>query len=418
MSTLSQRAARVRIQLSRFPGTLWLLAGANLVLFTARGMTIPFLVIYFGQILGLGEGHVGAGIAASSIAGVLFTLAAAGTIDRFGPRNMVVITTLGTAATTALFPVATDLTRFFALMVVQGLFTQLYWPSSDTLATTLVPVEQAGEMFALLRVASALGTGAGGLIGGLMVAGGTIPEFQLLYWVAGGGIGLAGILVLALVCQPRRQRLAEHQQAGGSWREVLTDRRFMFSQIVMFILLAGLTQFQVTAPPYLHAQAGLGETAVGSLFTINTIIVVAAQLLVANRIARWGRGISLSAAALFWCVSYAMIGASPWVAGLPFAAAVVYTLGEMIFMPTSGVITVELAPERLRGRYLAFSSVIWGSAWGLASWAAGIALGSAHPTLLWPALIVLLLIGAAGGWLFDRTAPRVVAPVAVTTQDD
>ena len=44
-------------------------------------------------------------------------------------------------------------------------------------------------------------------------------------------------------------------------------------------------------------------------------------------------------------------------------------------MPTSGVIVVELAPERLRGRYLAFRSVIWGMSWGLSSWASGSVLG-------------------------------------------
>jgi hypothetical protein len=74
----------------------------------------------------------------------------------------------------------------------------------------------------------------------------------------------------------------------------------------------------------------------------------------------------------------------------------------MVFMPTSGVITVELAPEHLRGRYLAFSSVIWGSSWGLSSWASGTVLGSSHPGYLWPGLIVVLGIGAIGGLLFDR----------------
>ncbi|HEX3722145.1 MAG TPA: hypothetical protein VHV31_05100, partial [Nitrolancea sp.] len=62
-------------------------------------------------------------------------------------------------------------------------------------------------------------------------------------------------------------------------------------------------------------------------------------------------------------------------------------------------------PEKLRGRYLAFSSVIWGSSYGLASWAGGAVLGSAHPVLLWPAMIIVLSIGAIGGLLFDRSTP-------------
>jgi len=395
----------LRTSAGRFPRSLWLLAVANFVLFCARGMTIPFLIIFFGQIEGLGAGFVGAGIAASSVVGVAFTLVAAGSIDRFGARTILIITIIGTAVTTAFFPVSTTPVLFFTIMILQGIFSQLYWPASDTLATSMVPVAQAGEMFAMLRIASALGIGSGGLIGGLIVVGGAEAQYRILYLAAAIGIGAAGILVFLLVHPPKRDGVQTHATSAtnvGSWRNVLSDRRFMYSQVVMFILLAAFTQLQVSAPPYLRAQAHVDEALIGLLFTINTIIVVAAQLWVARKIARWGRGATLAVAAVFWAISYAMIGSSPWSSLLPFVAIVVYTMGEMVFMPTSGVITVELAPEHLRGRYLAFSSVIWGSSWGLSSWASGTVLGSSHPGYLWPGLIVVLGIGAIGGLLFDR----------------
>jgi MFS family permease len=396
---------KLRAQLTRFPRSLWLLAGANFVLFCARGMTRPFLVIFFGQIEGLGAGFVGAGIAASSIVGVAFTLVAAGTIDRFGARTILIVTIAGTALTTAFFPVSTTPVLFFSIMILQGIFTQLYWPASDTLATSMVPVSQAGEMFAMLRVASALGIGAGGLIGGLIVVGGAEAQYRILYLSAATGIAIAGVLVFMIFHPPLRHAAVVRggdATNAGSWRDVLSDRRFMYSQVVMFILLAGLTQLQVSAPPYLRAQAHLDEALIGFLFTINTAIVVVAQLWVARKIAPWGRGATLAVAGLFWAVAYALIGASVWSNLLPFAAIVVYTMGEMVFMPTSGVITVELAPEHLRGRYLAFGSVIWGSSYGLASWAGGAALSTPHPGMLWPAVIVVLCIGSIGGIFYDR----------------
>lgn len=404
-----------------FPRALWLLAIANFVLFTARGMTIPFLVIFFGQIVGLNVGLVGAGIAASSIVGVAFTLVAAGTIDYFGARTMLIVTIAGTGLTTAFFPVSTTPVLFFTIMILQGLFSQLYWPSSDTLATSLVPVSMAGEMFAMLRVASALGIGAGGLVGGLIVVDGGVPQYRVLYLAAAAGILAAGVMVFLLVHPPHRtvaQASTAASNSAGRWSDVLRDRRFVFSQVVMFILLAAFTQLQVSAPPYLRAQAHIDEALIGLLFTINTGIVVVAQLWMARKIAKWGRGATLAVAAAFWSVAYLMIGASPWLSVLPFAAIVVYTVGEMMFMPTSGVIVVELAPEQLRGRYLAFSSVIWGTAWGLSSWASGTILGSAHPVLLWPALIVVLGIGALGGVLFDRySATPVFGRSSVTLAD-
>ncbi len=401
----------------RYPRPLWLLAISNFVLFTARGMTMPFLVIFFGQVLGLGEGLVGAGIAANAAVGIAFTFLAAGLIDRAGPRATLIATIAGIAAMTACFPLATTPLLFFGVMVLHGCASQLYWPAGDALATSLVPVEQAGEMFAMLRVASALGIGAGGLVGGLMVADGTLPEYRALYLTSALGSLLGGALILALVRPPLRP--AREQRRGeqaGSWREVFADRRFVYSQVVMFVLLSAFTQLQVSAPPYLKREAGIGEASIGLLFSINTVIVVAAQIPVARWIAGWGRGATFALAAACWSVAFALIGASPWLPLLPFAAIVVYTLGEMLFMPTSGVVVVELAPERLRGRYLALSSVVWGGAWGLASWASGTVLGSSHPTLLWPGLIGVLVAGALGALRYDRLAgasrrPPAPAPV-------
>lgn len=406
---------KLRERLAHFPVPLWLLALANFVLFTSRGMTIPFLVIFFGQILGLGEGLVGFGLAVNAVSGVIFTLMFAGTIDRFGARPVLIAMIFGTAVTTALFPLGTTPTLFFGIMILQGCFTQLYWPSSDALATSLVPVSRAGEMFALLRVANAIGIGAGGLIGGLMVSGGGEAQYRLLYVTAGAGVAAAGVMVLALV-RPRRASGAGAAHQGdsmkaGSWREVLADRRFLYSQVVMFLLIAAFMQLQVSAPPYLRAEAGIAEAAIGLLFTINTLIVVVAQIWVARRIGGWGRGMTLALAALVWAASYLIIGASPWWTLLPFVAIVVYTFGEMLFMPTTGVVVVELAPERLRGRYLAFSSIVWGSAYGLASWAAGTVLASERPALLWPGLAVVLLIGALCAWFYDRLPARQIAGV-------
>ncbi|HET9017451.1 MAG TPA: MFS transporter [Thermomicrobiaceae bacterium] len=388
--------------MGRYPRALWLLALANFVLFGARGMTAPFLVIFFGQIVGLPDGLVGAGIAVNAVAGVIFTLLVAGVIDRLGPRRVLIAMIFGCAVAIAVFPLATTPVRFFAAMVFYGCVNQLYWPASDTFATSLVPVSQAGEMFALLRVANAIGIGAGGLVGGLMVVGGRFDQYRTLYLVSGVGIALAGVMVILFVHGLRRGAPASSALGVGTWRDVLADRRFVVSQVVMFILIAGYTQVQVSAPPYLRAQAGVDEAVIGLLFLINTVIVIAAQLPVATRISSWGRGTTFAIAALFWMVALAMIGASPWLGVLPFAAFVVYTLGEMLFMPTSGVLVVELAPERLRGRYLAASSVTWGIAWGLSSWLGGVVLGTPHPGLLWPLLIVIVLIGAAGAFAFDR----------------
>lgn len=415
----------LRQQLGLYPLPLLLLALSNLVQFTARGMFLPFIVIFFGQIIGINEGLVGAGLAVSAVSGIIFTLLLAGMIDRFGPRPILIATIIGIAGTILLYPLATTPSRFFALMFLYGIVTGLYWPASDSLAMSFLPISRAGEVFALLRVVMALGMGGGGLIGGLMVSNGTIDQYRLLFLTAGIGVAAAGVMVWVLVRAPVRRpaatvHTADTVERAGSWGAVLADRRFLFSQVVVLALLFGFTQFQVAMPPYLRAEAGISEAVIGTLFAVNTVIVLIGQIPVARRIVPWRRGATLALAAVLWTIAYALFGASIWAAFLPFLAVVVFTLGEMLFMSTSGLLVVELAPERLRGRYLAFHSNIWGVAFGFGSWTSGTILASSMPGLLWPVLMTVFLAGAVGARAFDRGGaghPRVHARVNASDVD-
>lgn len=267
-------------QIHRYPRPLWLLASANLVLFTARGMVLPFLVIFFGQVVGLGEGLVGAGLAVAATCGVVFTLVLAGTIDRFGARPVLIATVAGLGLAYLAFAWGTTPGRFLALMILFGLFSNLYWPASDALATSFLPPARAGEIFALLRVANATGIGAGGLIGGVLVSGGGLPEYRQLYLLSGGLVFLAAGLILVLVRSPGRVARAAREDAPAlfGWREVMRDRWFILSQVVLFILVTAFTQIQVSVPPYLRESADIREGMIGALFAVNTLIVILAQV--------------------------------------------------------------------------------------------------------------------------------------------
>src|SRR5688572_13620455 len=65
---------RVQAQLGEYPRPLWWLALANLLLWTGRGMIVPFLVIFFSQVVGLSGSVVGAGIAAANLLGIAFVM--------------------------------------------------------------------------------------------------------------------------------------------------------------------------------------------------------------------------------------------------------------------------------------------------------------------------------------------------------
>jgi MFS family permease len=401
------------------PRSIWILTLAMCVMLTARGMAVPFLIIYFGQVRGFGESVAGAGIMVNAVAGVIFTLLLAGLIDRIGTRPMLIITMCGVGVATFTFPLVDSVPLFFVAMIVYGVAAQLFWPAADGLATSLISLHQAARMFALLRVANAVGIGGGGLIGGLMISGGGPSEYRLMYIISAAGCIAAAVIVILFVRPDVRAPVQDSSfhdfgEASG-WRAVLADRRFIASQVIVFVLVAGFMQLQVAMPPYLRAEAGINESFIGGLLAFKTVLLVIFQMPVAGKIASWQRGITLSIAGVTWMLAYVLIGLSPWLFVLPVVAVCVFVIGEMLFMPTSAVIVVDLAPERLRGRYLAVNSVAWGTGWGVSSFIAGVLLSTTIPWIIWPATIAMMSAGVIGGWLYDRTAPERyggIAPVS------
>ncbi len=74
-------------------------------------------------------------------------------------------------------------------------------------------------------------------------------------------------------------------------------------------------------------------------------------------------------------------------------AVVVWTLGEISFMPVAGAYVADVAPVQLRGRYQG----VWGSSFGVAfvlGPAIGTAVYSLGPSLLWSGCAALGALAA------------------------
>jgi MFS family permease len=124
-----------------------------------------------------------------------------------------------------------------------------------------------------------------------------------------------------------------------------------------------------------------------------------------------------------WAAAWLLVfGAGLWLTAAAAAAVIVFAggvfaVGECLQGPTQQALIAELAPDHLRGRYMALST----SSWSI-GWIAGPALGAfvlqQEPLALWPAAAALCLAAGAGGLLLERRLPPNVrltpADVAVT----
>lgn len=399
---------RVRARLGEYPRPLWWLALANLLLWTGRGMIIPFLVIFFSQVVGLSGSVVGGGIAAANLLGIAFVMLMAGQIDRRGGHLMLVGCLGLMAVSTALHGQATTLEPFLLVTLGLNFGGQLFWPSLNVTVASLTETERVAEGMSLMQIAFSIGMGAGGLLGGELVSGGELSQYRVLFLVSGGLI--AASTLTAWLQVPSIALHAQTSDGGyGRWSDVLADRVFVAWLCVLFVLVCGWTQVQISVPPFLHEQAGIGERTIGALFALNTVVVVLTQIPVTRVVARSPLSVMLLAIGGFWSLAFlAVLATLRFEAPAAAGAFVVFGAGQVLLVPLTTVIAVRLAPAHLRGRYFALSNVVWGFAWAVAAFFGGVMLDTARPELLWPIVVVLMLVGGMAGARVAR-APRLWA---------
>jgi MFS family permease len=151
---------------------------------------------------------------------------------------------------------------------------------------------------------------------------------------------------------------------------------------------------------------------IGFAFATNTAMIVAGQLLVLRRLEGHRRSSALALVALIWGGSWLILGSAGLVppgilrALLICTCAAVFGLGETLFSPVNPAITNDLAPERLRGRYNAVTSLTWNVAFSLGPAFAGLLLGRDLPAV-WVAILVGGCLVAA---VLARTLDGVLTP--------
>jgi MFS family permease len=64
-------------------------------------------------------------------------------------------------------------------------------------------------------------------------------------------------------------------------------------------------------------------------------------------------------------------------------AMVVYTLGEMILVPTSTAVTADFAPPDLRGRYMGMLGLTWSIGFGIGPTLGGLIGDHIAPNAIW-----------------------------------
>ena len=254
----------------------------------------------------------------------------------------------------------------------------------------MVPEARRARAYAIVYWAINLGAAVGPALGGWIASRSWTGLFVL------EGATLLGYAAVVLVAVPESRPPAASANAPGtpaplpssrsprralSLGPVLRDGALAALAVAVLLVGVGFVQLFSVLPLVMDA-AGLSELDYGLVVAVNGGLIVLVGLPVAafvgERLTSWwvpgavaavAAGLALTAGADS-LTTYALV-------------AVVWTLGEMAFLPVVPTVVAGLAPERLRGSYQGVYHAAWGMSKMLGPALGGFVLAGAGSVALW-----------------------------------
>jgi MFS family permease len=383
------------------------------------GLILAFILVYFARTTDLSLPAIGGALTLARFLAVPTAMVVGPLIDRWGARVVALLGNVISAVGYAGFLLVDDLWQIVVVAFLTQMGGAAYWTSSSGLVVLASTPERRPRWFALLHMLRNSGLGLGGALGALLVGFNGTTGLKLLV-LANAASYLVAALLLALwrppiaavqaaARQKQEQARTEQEQekaedaakskVKGGYGAVVRDKRYMllvaininfvFAALVLSLLIA------------VFVTEGLGQAAWigGVLLVLNSVQVAATQTLVNRRLEQYRPIRVIAAGSLINALAFgifAALGLAPaWAAVLGlFVAMVLYNFAETAATPFSEDLSVSLAPEHLRGRYLAIYQLSW-------------TFGQTVAPLL---LTLLLDLGATWPWVFLMTLGLLAVP--------
>jgi MFS family permease len=352
--------------LPALPQPVWILAAGRLLSQIGIGFTLFYAPIFFVNQVGLSATQVGLGLGSSAFSGILGRFLGGNFTDsrQWGRRRTLLLSALISAFADVVLALIVDFPTLVLGNLLMGLGSGLYWPPTETVVADVTTLEQRNEAFALTRLADSLGLGFGVLLGGWLLQMGL--NFRWLFVM--DGLSFLGFfaLIYAAIEETRPQNSKPRPQKGSNWGVALGDRQLQKFVIVNILFTIYISQLQSTLPLYFSnflASGGFSPAIISGLFTGQIAFLAFCQLPIARQLNRWSRPQGLMISLSVWSASFLLI----WMTGGVNQGALFWAMSALagvsiataLYTPSASGLVVDLAPEDLRGTYLAINAQCW-----------------------------------------------------------
>ena len=364
-------------------------------------LLFPFFSLYITKKFGVGMTQVGILFGIYSITGLLSSLVGGALTDRMGRKGLLLFGLVMSALSALLMGIVDQFMLFVIVTVVVGLLADVGFPAQQAMIADLLPEEKRAEGFGILRVVANLAVTLGPMIGGLLAA----TSYLLLFILdAVASLTTATILFFTLRETKQPAQEGEHQesmiQTFGGYFQVLKDSAFTWFLIASMLSVLVYMQMNTTLSVYLRDIHGVPERGFGYILSLNAAMVVLFQFPVTRWISKYRPMMIMVIGTLFYAVGFGLYGfVSVYVMFL--FAMVIITIGEMLVSPVSQSIVARLAPEAMRGRYMAAYGFSWIIPSALGPLLAGLVMDNLDPRWVWYGAGILGLAAAAAYYALE-----------------
>jgi MFS family permease len=359
--------------LPRLPTQVWILAAGRFLSQSGSGFTLFYAPIFFVDRVGLSATAVGIGLGSGSISGIFGRILGGSFCDSqfWGRRRTLLLAAMISAVASFLLATTHDFPGLVAANLLMGFGVGLYWPPTESMVADLTEGAQRQEAFAVTRLADNLGLQVGIILGGVLIA--VTGNYRSLFMIDGISFLVLFAVVASAIAEtykPANSTDTGKKSLKNGWMVALGDRTLLVYALVNTLFTLYISQIQTTMPLYFSkfVQAGTSGTGFSTgtitvLFAFSTFLTVALQMPIVKALRRFSHPQALMISALLWGMGFIAIGLTGMAAtGNLFLAVVGLTflsVATVAYTPFASALVVDLAPESLRGVYLAVNSQCW-----------------------------------------------------------
>lgn len=390
-----------------FPGQFWIVVLATFIDRLGGAMLFPFFTLYMTKKFEIGMTEVGVMFGLYSVSGVASSVIGGALTDRLGRKGLLLFGLVMSALVALLMGFIDQLALFFVVTLLVGMLADVGGPAQQALVADLLPEEKRAQGFGILRVAFNLSVAIGPVLGGLLAT----QSYMYLFIADAITSSITAILVYFTLKETHKPKQVEGEapetmiQTFTGYRKVLKDTAFLWYMVASMLLVLVYMQMNTTLAVYLRDNHGVSVQQFGYILSLNAAMVVLFQFPITRWVSRYRPLLVMAAGTLLYAFGFGMYG----VVGL-FAmfllAMVIITIGEMMVAPVGQAIVTSLAPEDMRGRYMATYGFSWIVPATFGPVLAGMVLDSTNPNLLWYMAGVIGVLAAAGFYLMEMRVTR------------